>query len=317
MCKNCPPNSECILDTNTKQYQCICKPGLQKIENFCIPIKSKRKFQLLCSNIRKIVSLDEVHCHECIDCIQPKENDTISCPLGIQTCQLTLTGFASNDMKIDRNCGPMNTSVHQCIGLRKDNTRQSIMSNEVIQDSQFENVSFVCGQSSDCLGKYSASSEIWDIFCQKKSLYLRCIDQFTQYQIHKNDSTTVFCNATGTIFVFGKPDTSRILANTDNYNAKYINTFLKNQTDEGIRIAIPAYSKYFLDTNIKYASQFMDCKYGYKDDEDAITCVCNSQLCNGMNQEDLVHFLSCASINQGCVLLLIFFIVSIEIHSWH
>ena len=61
----------------------------------------------------------------------------------------------------------------------------------------------------------------------------------------------------------------------------------------------------------------MDCKYGYKDDEDAITCICNSQLCNGMNQEDLVHFLSCASINQGCVLLLIFFIVSIEIHSWH
>ena len=137
-------------------------------------------------------------------------------------------------MKIDRDCGPINTSVHQCIGLRKDNTRQTILSNEVIQDSQFENVSFVCGQSSDCLGKYSASSEIWDIFCPKKSLYLRCINQFTQYQIHKNDTTTVFCNATGTIFMFGKPDTSRYLSffsyQIHNYNFAIITEFRQVQT---------------------------------------------------------------------------------------
>ena len=57
----------------------------------------------------------------------------------------------------------------------------------------------------------------------------------------------------------------------------------------------------------------MDCKYGYKGDEDAITCICNSQLCNGMNREDLLHFLSCASINEGCIFLLVFLIVLIVI----
>ena len=259
----------------------------------------------------KCIILGEVTCHKCNDCTEPKDNITVKCPLGIQTCQLTIIGinnvfferlkkqnihffkgFDKNDVKIDRGCGPMNTSVHQCIGLRRDQTRQTVLNNEVMKDSQFENVSFVCGQSSDCIGKYSASTEIWDIFCPKKSLYLRCIAQYTEYRVHKNDTTTIFCNGTGTIFVFGKPDTSRILASADEYNTEYINTFLKNQTENGVRIAIPAYSKYFLDTSIAYASKFMDCKYGYINGEDTITCTCNSQLCNEMNQEDLSRYFS-------------------------
>ena len=81
-------------------------------------------------------------------------------------------GFASNSIQFDRNCGVPNTSVHQCIGLRNENTRLEIHLNGIFQDTQFANVSFVCGKISDCVGKYSADTEIWDIFCKKVLLLI-------------------------------------------------------------------------------------------------------------------------------------------------
>ena len=97
-------------------------------------------------------------------------------------------GFANNAIQIDRSCGVPNTSVHQCIGLRKENTRLQIHRNGIFQDTQFANVSFVCGKISDCIGKYSADTEIWDIFCKQVLLFIQLrkitFDTFLHYRNH-------------------------------------------------------------------------------------------------------------------------------------
>ena len=72
---------------------------------------------------------------------------------------------------------------------------------------------------------------------------MRCIGQDTKYQTLNTNSTMVYCNGTGTIFVDTKKNfQNRIQADTDEYNGKYVNTFLTNSTESALT-AIPAYSK--------------------------------------------------------------------------
>ena len=56
--------------------------------------------------------------------------------------------------------------------------------------------------------------------------------------------------------------------------------------------------RYFLDSKTQYASEFMDCTYMYGIENPEIVCVCNSQLCNGLNEETLLNYINHAPIQN-------------------
>ena len=68
--------------------------------------------------------LGKARCYSCNGtlCLQPTQDQIVECNFKQNTCQFSMSGFTPESFSVERSCGPSNTSLHQCIGLRKDSS---------------------------------------------------------------------------------------------------------------------------------------------------------------------------------------------------
>ena len=68
--------------------------------------------------------LGKARCYSCNGtlCLQPTQDQIKECNLKQNTCQFSMSGFTPKSFSVERSCGPANTSIHQCIGLRKESS---------------------------------------------------------------------------------------------------------------------------------------------------------------------------------------------------
>lgn len=115
-------------------------------------------------------------CYNCSGklCENPTDDQIIDCPFGHNLCQFSINGLTLDSFQVNRTCGPSDASIHQCFGLREDKPKQFYNESSLMQEVHYLNVPFNCGSQSDCLGNYSTSDQIWNIYCQEVKQLKRC-----------------------------------------------------------------------------------------------------------------------------------------------
>ena len=126
-------------------------------------------------------------------------------------------------------------------------------------------------------------------------MFIRCQESQTRYkQISKLEATRVDCNGTGTLFLYtnGSDNLDIIQASSKDLDQNVIDKFYPTRLkeDEGLLTALPAYAKYFIGDNVM-GSAFKHCTVT-RNQSFQIQCICNTQACNGMSKNDLIHFLN-------------------------
>ena len=59
-------------------------------------------------------------CYECNDCLKTRDGHIKKCAFGENVCKMSISGLTEEKIRINRTCGPSNTALHECIGIRDD-----------------------------------------------------------------------------------------------------------------------------------------------------------------------------------------------------